>query len=338
MKSQKDKVLSEIAHFGINKYQNIGIIVNKKWYSRWVICDSCWHIPKCQNCDISISYYQNDRKGFFGICNVCKTIYNERTKCPSCQSTQIRPYGIWSQKLSEYIYDTYQIHTTEISRSTTISKNKTTKLFEQINSQSKHIILWTTLLTTPIKWVDFDCLIFQNADIWQNLPNYDSNYNSFMSLYHTISKHTNTKNFVIQTNNPDSDVIKYIYNMDIDWFVENDNEKRKIHRYPPYWEIASLLYKHEMETRLFNSVNKLYQEIIFMKSKYISWLTDPIYIWQLEQIEIFATPPMVYKIYNKYRYNIVIKWPKIREFLEYIYIELNIWSRWFKIDRWWSGI
>ena len=338
MKNQSDKILSEIAHFGITKYQNTWIIINKKWYSRWVVCNDCWHIPKCQNCDISISYYQNDRKGFFGICNICKTIYNEFTSCQSCKSTNIRPYWVWVQKLEEYIYEKYQNYPIQISRSTTISKPKTTKVMDQIRTNQKHIILGTTLLTTPIKWLNLDCLIFQNADIGQNLPNYDSNYNSFMNIYNAISKHKNTKNFVIQTSNPDSDVIEYIYDMNIDGFVKNDYEKRKIHRYPPHGEIASLLYKHEMETRLFNSVNKLYQEIIFMKSRYIAWLQNPLEIQQIEQMEIFATPPMIYKIYNKYRYNIVLKGPAVRKFLEYIYIELHIWSRGFKVDRGWSGV
>ena len=85
MKAQSDKILSEISHHGIAKYDKIWIIINKKWYSWWVVCNDCWHIPKCQNCDISVTYYQNDRKGFFGVCNICKTIYPEFVNCQSCK-------------------------------------------------------------------------------------------------------------------------------------------------------------------------------------------------------------------------------------------------------------
>lgn len=338
IKKETDKILSEIANYGITKYQNTWIISNKKWYSWWVVCNDCWHIPKCKNCDISISYYQNDRKGFFGICNICNNIYNEFIKCPNCQSKNIKPYGTWMQKLSEYIYDRYNIKTIEISRSTSNNGKKIQKITEELKKTEKNIILWTSLLSTAIKNIQFDLLIFQNADIGQNLPSYDSNYNSFMTMYNTIANHKNTNNFVIQTSNPDSDVVKYIYNMDIKWFLENDNEKRQIHLYPPSWEIVSLLYKNELETRLFNSVNKLYQEIIYMKNIYISWLKNIEDVNNMQLIEVFATPPMIYKIYGKYRYNIVIKWPRIRDFLEYIYTRLNISQRGFKVDWWWSGV
>ncbi len=337
MKAQSDKILSEISHHGIAKYDKIWIIINKKWYSWWVVCNDCWHIPKCQNCDISVTYYQNDRKGFFGVCNICKTIYPEFVNCQSCKSKNIKSYGLWIQKLSEYIYQKYQIQTLEISRDSTISQIKIDKIKKNLLDNHKKIILWTTILTTPIRDFELDMIIFQNADIWQNLPNYDSNHNSFMSIYHAIANH-NCKNFVIQTSNPNSDVSKYIQNMDLEEFLKNDNEKRKIYMYPPHGEVVSLLYKHEMEKRLFGSVNKLYQEIIYMKNKYIIWLTNPEDIQDIQKMEIFATPPMIYKIYNKYRYNIVIKWPKVRNFLEYIYHDLNIWERGFKVDRGWCWV
>ncbi|USN55230.1 MAG: hypothetical protein H6765_01115 [Candidatus Peribacteria bacterium] len=71
---------------------------------------------------------------------------------------------------------------------------------------------------------------------------------------------------------------------------------RKLHNYPPYTDMCIIRYKHEVEERLYNSVNKLNQELLFLKESY-----------GMNQLEIYTTPPLVYKVYHKYRYNIILK-------------------------------
>jgi hypothetical protein len=72
---------------------------------------------------------------------------------------------------------------------------------------------------------------------------------------------------------------------------------------------------------MFTRVNKLYQELLFLQQK-------EAFGW-----EIFATPPLVYKMYDKYRYNIVLKWNWLRQFLDKAFVDLQIRDRGFKIDR-----
>jgi hypothetical protein len=42
---------------------------------------------------------------------------------------------------------------------------------------------------------------------------------------------------------------------------------------------------------------------------------------------------LIYKMYGKYRYNIILKWKDLREFMDIVYTRLDINKRWFKIDR-----
>lgn len=63
---------------------------------------------------------------------------------------------------------------------------------------------------------------------------------------------------------------------------------------------------------MFMTVNKLYQELLFLSEK-----SDA-------KIEIYATPPLVYKMHDKYRYNIVLKGSGLRPFLDDAFQKLNI--------------
>ena len=104
------------------------------------------------------------------------------------------------------------------------------------------------------------------------------------------------------------------------FFWQEENRYRQDYAYAPYAEMAVVLYKHEIEETMFTRVNKLYQEFLFLQKK--QWFTG----------EIFATPPLIYKMYDKYRYNIVLKGTWLRSFLENAFVELDIRTRGFKID------
>jgi len=81
-----------------------------------------------------------------------------------------------------------------------------------------------------------------------------------------------------------------------DNFYEKDNEFRKVNGYPPFGEICVILYKNEIEESLFTKVDTLYKDLLYLKEKY-----------ELKDIEIYSTPPLIYKMFGKYRYNIILK-------------------------------
>jgi primosomal protein N' len=84
--------------------------------------------------------------------------------------------------------------------------------------------------------------------------------------------------------------------MDKDLFVKEDNLFRQKNNYPPFSDICVIMYKNEIEERLFTKVDKLYKELLYLKEKY-----------QMDKLEIYSTPPLIYKIFGKYRYNIILK-------------------------------
>jgi hypothetical protein len=52
----------------------------------------------------------------------------------------------------------------------------------------------------------------------------------------------------------------------------------------------------------------------------------------MDDLEIYSTPPLIYKIFGKYRYNIILKWKDLRNFMDIVYTKLKINQNWFKVD------
>jgi primosomal protein N' (replication factor Y) len=138
-------------------------------------------------------------------------------------------------------------------------------------------------------------ILFVNADLGLNMPNYTAAKNNFHFLYDTFKNH-NCKNFIVQTFNPENYSIRNACKIDIDLFQKQDNKFRKDNNYPPFTDVCVLLYKNEIEERLFTKVDKLHKELLYLKDKY-----------KMDDLEIYSTPPIIYKIFGKYRYNIVLK-------------------------------
>lgn len=321
MKKENNKIFSELSFKWIKKHikenKKILIIVNKKWHSSWIICQDCWNIPKCNNCDVPVWIHTDKSWNFFGLCHICKNCYSNINYCNNCWSYDINFFGYWIQKIQNEIEKTFKKDSIIIESQTVNSSPKINKILDKIKNHQ--IIIWTSLVQNfLLEKIDF--LIFINADIWLNVPDFNSNYQNFLFLFETI-KNLSPKNTIIQTYNPDLYSIRYGAKLDFNWFKNEELKFRKDFGYPPYQEVCMILYKNEIEEKVFNNVSKLYQEILFLKEKF--WYED---------LEIYSTPPLVYKIFWKYRYNIIIKWNFAENFTKEVYKKLNIQQRWFKID------
>jgi hypothetical protein len=49
-------------------------------------------------------------------------------------------------------------------------------------------------------------------------------------------------------------------------------------------------------------------------------------------MEIYTTPPLIYKVFWKYRYNIILKWKEVRNFMDVVYTKLSLNRKGFKIN------
>lgn len=319
MTREPDYIFSEIAKSGISKHirqgKKLWILVNKKGYSWWIFCKKCGFVPKCDKCSVSVSYHKVNQEKIW-LCHICKTQYNFPQKCEHCWSTEILEFGIGTQQVSELLENEFKVKTQIIESEKANSLNK----INEILKSDAQIYIGTSLLNTPIKWLNFDLVLFLNADLGLNIPDYSAAKNNFHFLYDTFVSH-NCKNFIVQSFNTENYSIRDACKMDKALFEQSDNEFRKAGNYPPYTDICVIMYKNEIEERVFNKIDKLHKDLLYLKEKYM-----------MDDLEIYSTPPLIYKIFGKYRYNIILKWKDLRNFMDIVYTKLKINQNWFKVD------
>lgn len=257
-----------------------------------MLCDDCGFIPKCDHCDIPIAFHNDPQKQLYGICHICKKHYQPFPTCPKCSGFNIKLYGTGAQKVETLLEKEFG------------AKNIVTVDSESANSQAKvkklqlalpdaDIVVGTSLLATPPADWKPDMVVVMNADAGLHIPDYKSHEKVFTGLSTIVNNYSN--NIIVQSYKSDHPSIRCACSGNMDEFTKTEKAFRKDHGYPPYAQLAVILYKNEIEQKMFTTVNKLYQELLFLNEKNGS------------SIEMYATPPLVYKMYDKYRYNIVLK-------------------------------
>ena len=82
------------------------------------------------------------------------------------------------------------------------------------------------------------------------------------------------------------------------------------------------MYKDEIEEKLFAKVDQLHKELMYLQEKY-----------QLKELEMYTTSPLIYKIFGKYRYQVVIKGKEVRNFMDIVFSKLQLHKKGFKVNR-----
>ena len=308
-------IFGDLTYKALIKYhhQDITIISNKKWHTSGICCNHCWYVPYCRFCSIPIAYHIDAHGEFFGLCRLCKTVYLKPSQCEQCWYDDISNTGIWIQQIQQRI--TYQWRASTIVQSdNTNSLAKLKKLYPL-----KTTILLNTYTHKPL-WHTTDMLVYQSIDTYFTRPNYTNTLDLVQHLEQWYRSHQ-APITIVQTRTPSHPVLTLRAQWKLQEIYINDMLNRKQYNYPPYGQIAVIMYKHEIESKVYDTVHQLYRELLFVHQKYT------------EKLEIYAIPPQIYKKFGKFHYHIIIKWNDVQSFLQANLILLKIRERWFKIDR-----
>ena len=106
-------ILKEKIKEKLNKNEQIILLLNRRGYSSIISCKECGHIEKCPKCDISYTYHKtsNNLK-----CHYCSSSLILSNKCSKCGSTNIKDYGLGTEKLEEELHKLYNAKIVRMDR------------------------------------------------------------------------------------------------------------------------------------------------------------------------------------------------------------------------------
>lgn len=278
------------------------LFLNRRGYNTFVSCAECGSAVKCPSCSVAMTYHT--KKGEYEngelVCHWCGKRMKLPEKCPTCGSKHLIKCGFGTQRVERELETLLpDAKILRMDADTTSVKFAYDKLLSDFR-ESGDILLGTQMVTKGHDFPNVTLVGVLLADMSLYLDDYRANERTFALLTQVIGRAGRAEKpgrALIQTNNPDNDVIKLACRQDYESFYENEIKQRKLLTFPPFCDIALIGVSHGDEHELSLAVKRL-SEIL---KKYYAEYSD------VPNITFGPFEAPVYKVDNKYRMRFVIK-------------------------------
>ena len=278
----------------LNKKEQIILLLNRRGYSGIISCKECGHTEKCPKCDIAYTYHKtsNNLK-----CHYCGTSKPYISKCSKCGSTNIKDYGLGTEKLEEELHKLYDAKIIRMDVDTTSKKGSHQKIIDDFGEHKYDILIGTQMIAKGLDFPLVTLVGVVSADASLISPDFRASENTFQLLSQVSGRAGRSENkgeVIIQTYNPDHYSITLSAKHDYLSFYKEEMKMRKILKYSPYYYMILIGISTKDYNLGFKEANKI--------SNYLHTTLDK------ETIILGPTMANMFKINNVYHYQIIIKY------------------------------
>ena len=297
MKQEDDlffsKALLEEIKNTLLKNEQVILLLNRKGYSTYIQCKDCGYVEECDNCSIKMSYYKSTNKY---KCNYCGKQIHYTGKCTKCGSTNLIHSGKGIERIEEELKKYFDVPMIKVDSELSRNKDYFSRIYKDFSDKKYSILIGTQIIAKGLHFPNVTLVGVINSDIILNFPDFRSGEKTFQLLTQVsgrAGRGDKKGKVIIQTYEPENNVIKDSKEENYDLFYEKEISSRKIFSYPPFSKILNIGFSSEDEARLLDISKKFYDEI------------------KSQDIELYGPmPSMVYKVQKRFRMNIFVKGSK----------------------------
>ncbi len=287
-----EKLRNEISE-ALKEKKKIILFMNRRGFATAVICRDCGMVIKCPHCDAPMAYHSLLEKKDALVCHYCDFIAPIPLLCPKCKSHRIKYMGTGTQKVAETIFSLFPKAKIQRMDSDAAKQGEPILLSGQ-EIKNVDILIGTQMIINGNSKEKFSLVGVINADTMLHLPDFRAGEKTFQWLCRLKNM---AEKMIIQTYNPENKIIQFVKNNNYAGFYKNEIEERRIFSYPPFSNLIKLSYADK------NSFNAK-KEAKIMVSRLLNLSKTNF----KDKIEIIGpAPAYVYKIKNRFVWNIIIK-------------------------------
>ena len=247
-RKKNDEFFSDNLIMKINETIRIGkkiiIFKNRRGYAPSIECNSCGYIPKCENCDVTLTYHQYSNKL---VCHYCgfSNFYDKR--CLKCSDVDLTIKGFGTQKIEEKIQEIIPNALVErMDYDSTRKKNSFDQIIKNFESGESNILIGTQMVSKGLDFKNVGLVVIISADNLINFPDFRSHERCFQILSQVAGRAGRSDErgeVILQTYNSKHILIKQIANNDFQEMIANQLKERKLFKYPPFVRLIKVILK-----------------------------------------------------------------------------------------------
>ena len=233
----------------LDEGRQVILFQNRRGFAPMVECRDCGWVPRCKNCDVSLTMHRNLN---MLTCHYCGYTYGIPATCPECGGTDLRGKGFGTEKIEDQVMALFpDARVARMDLDTTRSRTAYERLIGDFASGRTNILIGTQMIS---KGLDFDNVAvvgILDADTMLNYPDFRAYEHAFMMMSQVAGRagRKGQRGLVLlQTRNKDLPVIRQVVANDWKGFYEELLEERRQFRYPPFCRLIYVYLRHRQES------------------------------------------------------------------------------------------
>ncbi len=164
----------------VNKEQVI-LFQNRRGYAPFVECMDCGWIPKCEKCDVSLTYHKYKKTL---NCHYCGYYIRMPETCHDCGSPELKTRGYGTEKIEDELKELFpEARIARMDLDSTQSKTAFEKLVKNLENRKTDILIGTQMVTKGLDFEFVNTVGILNADNLINFPDFRAHERSFQLIF-----------------------------------------------------------------------------------------------------------------------------------------------------------
>ena len=238
-------------HDALERKEQVILFQNRRGFAPMVECHTCGWVPKCKNCDVSLTFH----KGLNVLtCHYCGCTYQVPRSCPACGGVELQHKGFGTERIEDDIKLIFpEARVARMDLDTTRTRSAYEKIIADFEQGKTDILIGTQMVSKGLDFQHVSVVGILNADSMLNYPDFRS-YERAFQLMAQVAGRAGRKNkqglVILQTKSPDLPVIHQVMRNDYEQLYFDQLAERQLFRYPPYCRLIYVYLKHRKESVL----------------------------------------------------------------------------------------
>lgn len=287
--------LKQVIEGAISRREQVILFQNRRGFSPVVECKQCAMVPKCLNCDVSLTYHKSSGQL---VCHYCGYSTPMPTTCPACGNPSLAPQGFGTEKIEEECKVLFpKARVARMDLDTARSRKSFEEIISKFAAREYDILIGTQMVAKGLDFEGVSTVGIMNADALINMSDFRADERAYQ-LMAQVSGRAGRKgsqgHVYIQVNKPAHPVIEAVRVGNFEGNAGRLMAERQAYHFPPFYRLMTLTIKHRDAATALDAARVLAQQLM---AKFGNIVCGPI-------------QPLVARVSNLYMQEITIKMPR----------------------------
>ena len=294
------------------------LLLNRRGYQTVAQCEDCREVLKCQKCSVPMVYHKSAHKL---LCHYCGSQLDPPpARCPACGG-KLQYRGFGTQKAEEELAKLFpEARILRMDQDTTAAKDAHEKLLAKFARHEYDIMVGTQMVAKGLDFEDVTLVGVLGIDSLLFAQGFRAYETVFSLVTQVVGRSGRAKDpgfAIIQTTDPDNQVLNLAAAQDYDAFFEQEIAYRKLGLYPPFCGLCVVGFAGPKESEVARASARFAALLGRQAAK------QP----DLPLRVLGPTPGSIEKINDSYRYKLTVKCRNDRRFRDLIRETLTLYEQ-----------